>query len=78
MNFLMILSFFKNNILINYKNTKEHKLYIGHVLKKLKNWGLYAKIEKYVFYTTYINFVGYHISNEGIVRDPKKVQPITD
>jgi hypothetical protein len=48
------------------------------MLQKLRDAGLYAKLEKCVFYQPQVEFLGYIISNEGLMMDPKKIQAVVD
>jgi hypothetical protein len=48
------------------------------VLQKLHNADLYVKLEKCVFHQPQVEFLGYIISNEGLIMDPKKIQAVTD
>ena len=44
------------------------------VLEKLRNRGLYAKLDKYLFHQAPIEFLGYIISGQGIYMNKKKVK----
>lgn len=68
--------FYLNNILIYYKNIEEYELHIHYVLQKLRNARLYAKMKKYIFHTTQVDFLRYIISNKGLMIDSKKIQTI--
>jgi hypothetical protein len=48
------------------------------VLQKLWDVGLYAKLKKRVFHQPQVEFLGYIISNEGLMIDPKKIQAVID
>jgi hypothetical protein len=48
------------------------------VLQKLWDTSLYAKLEKYIFHQPQVEFLGYIISNEGLMMDPKKIQAVID
>jgi hypothetical protein len=48
------------------------------VLEKLRNAGLYAKLEKCVFHQPQVEFLGYIISEEFLSIDPKKIQTIKE
>ena len=39
------------------------------VLKGLREYKLYANLNKYIFYTTSINFLGFIISINGVLID---------
>ena len=67
-----------DDILIYSSNQEEHKHHIRLVLQKLRDVGLYAKLEKYVFHKPQVEFLGYIISDQGLKMDPKKVQTIMD
>jgi hypothetical protein len=67
-----------DDILIFSKNLEEHERHVCLVLQKLYDVGLYAKLEKCVFHQLQVKFLGYIISNEGLMMDPKKIQAITD
>jgi len=74
-NFVVI---YLDDILIYFENPEDHKKHIHLVLEKLRNVGLYAKLEKCVFHAPQVEFVGYIISKEGLLMDVKKVQAIVD
>jgi hypothetical protein len=40
--------------------------------------GLYAKFEKFVFHQPQVEFLGYIISNEGLIIDTMKIRAIMD
>jgi hypothetical protein len=67
-----------DGILIFSKNLEEHKWHVCIVLQKLHNADLYVKLEKCVFHQPQVEFLGYIISNEGLIMDPKKIQMVTD
>lgn len=67
-----------DDIVIYSKNIEEHEIHVRQVLQKLRDTGLYAKMEKCVFHTTQVDFLGYIISNDGLMMDSKKVQTIID
>lgn len=65
-----------DDILIFSKNEKEHKEHVCLVLQKLREIGLYAKLEKCMFHQYQVEFLGYIISESGISMDPPKVATI--
>ena len=67
-----------DDILIYSKSSEEHEEHVRLVLQKLRETGLYAKLEKCVFHQPRVEFLGYIISNEGLLMDPKKVQAVTN
>ena len=48
------------------------------MLKTLKDHKLYAKLKKCKFWLESVAFLGYVISKDGILVDPKKVEAIVD
>jgi hypothetical protein len=48
------------------------------VLQTLKDHKLYAKLKKCKFWLESVAFLGYVISKDGILVDPKKVEAIVD
>ena len=67
-----------DDILIYSKNEEDHKQHVRLVLEKLRNAGLYAKLEKCVFHQPQVEFLGYIISGEGLSMDPKKIQTVIE
>ncbi|GGS28213.1 hypothetical protein GCM10010252_78000 [Streptomyces aureoverticillatus] len=65
-----------DDILIYSKNVEKHEIHVRQVLQKLRNAELYAKMEKCVFHTTQIDFLGYIISNNNLMMNSKKIQTI--
>ncbi len=48
------------------------------MLEKLKEHELYAKFEKYDFWLEKVKFLGYIVSKDGILVDPKKVEAVIE
>jgi len=67
-----------DDILIYSKDEKQHEKHVKLVLEKLRSVGLYAKLEKCVFHTSKVEFLGYIVSNIGILMDSKKIQVVLD
>jgi len=74
-----------DDILIYLNNMSEHHQYVKEVLKQLRKAGLYAKAEKYKFYSELVEYLEYILSPSGltmsddIIQDwlePKKVKDI--
>ena len=64
--------------LLIYSNTpQEHKRHVRLVLQRLREAGLYLKLEKSVFNAEEVPFLGFIISPEGTRMDPSKVDAIT-
>jgi hypothetical protein len=62
-----------DDILIYYKNLEEHEWHVRLVLDKLKEVGLYAKLEKCEFRQIEVELFDYIVSGDGICMDPYKV-----
>jgi hypothetical protein len=66
------------DILIYSENEEEHKALVKEVLKRLKKAGLCVSLAKSKFHVVEVEYLGYHISNEGISMCQKKVSTIQD
>ena len=53
-----------------------HLKHLTKVLSRLKKAYLYNKLEKYEFCVLYLDFLGYRISSNGILMDPKRISSI--
>ena len=69
---------FMDDILIYSKNVEEHKQHFKQIFEILRTNQLYAKLSKCAFFTSYVEFLGHLISDEGISVDPKKVKVVAD
>jgi hypothetical protein len=67
-----------DDILIFSKNEKDHEKHVRMVLQKLRDTGLYAKLEKCVFYQPQLEFLGSITSGKGLSMNPKKIQTIME
>ena len=65
-----------DDILVFSKNEEEHEKHVRLVLEKLCERGLYAKLEKRLFYQTEMEFLRFIATTEGLKMDPKKVETI--
>ncbi|XP_021759482.1 uncharacterized protein LOC110724372 [Chenopodium quinoa] len=66
-----------DDILIYSKNEEEHLKHLEKIFKTLREQQLYGKLEKCHFVLTYIVFLGYIVSGEGIKVYPSKVEAIS-
>jgi len=57
---------------------EDHEHHVCLVLEKLREVGLYTKLEKFEFHQFEVEFLGCVISKNGICMDPRKVQTIVD
>jgi hypothetical protein len=67
-----------DDILTFSKIEKDHETHVQMVLQKLRDAGLYAKLENCVFHQLQMEFLDYIISEEGLSMDPKKIQTIME
>jgi len=69
---------FINDILIYSWIIEEHKDHLHIVLQVLREHQLYAKYNKCDFFKEKIQYLGYVITKNGIVVDPKKIRTIME
>ncbi|GJW98577.1 putative reverse transcriptase domain-containing protein [Tanacetum coccineum] len=69
---------FIDDILIYYKNKKEHEEHLKAVLELLKKEKLYAKFSKCEFRIPKVQFLCHMIDSQGIHMDPAKIKSIKD
>ena len=67
-----------DNILIYSNNMSEHYQHVKEVLKCLCKASLYAKAEKYKFYSESVEYLGYILSPSGLTMSDDKVKIIQD
>jgi hypothetical protein len=67
-----------NDILIYSEDEETHVVLVNKVLEKLRTNHLCASIKKSVFHAPEVEYLGYHISSEGIAMSPIKVKSIQD
>ena len=65
-----------DDILIYSTSLTQHIQQVRAILQRLKENGLFAKLEKCVFHKPSVPFLGYVISAHGLSMDPAKVQAI--
>jgi hypothetical protein len=66
-----------DNILIYFKNKREHERHVRAVFKRLRRYKLYAKRSKYVFYIIFIEFLNFIVSIKGVSIDFSKIDSIS-
>lgn len=69
---------FVDNILIASKDPDEHLKQLKELFSRLNEYGLCINVSKCIFGVPKIDFLGFHLSNEGIQPLPDKVKCITD
>src|SRR5438034_1199027 len=62
-----------NNILIYFKNKKNHKKHVKEVLKKFQEKNLYLKSEKYEFHKQQIKYLKHIITTKKLKMNLKKI-----
>ena len=67
-----------DDIIIFSPDLDTHYKHLIDVLTRLRNAGLFAKLEKCEFCVPFLDFLGHRISAEGIFMDPKKVSSILE
>jgi hypothetical protein len=72
------LIIYLDDLLVYSKTQEEHDSHVLLVLKRLREHGLYAKLEKCSFGCNQVEFLGYIISSEGISMDPAKVRTVVE
>jgi len=72
------LSIYLDNILIFSKTLKEYRSHIRLVLKRLRDIGIQADVDKYEFYVQKTKILSLIISTDGIEMDPDKIQAVRD
>jgi hypothetical protein len=64
--------------LIYSRNFEDYKKQVEKVLKALENRDLQVKLNKYTFWATEVEYLGFRVSTEGIKIDSGKVKAILE
>ena len=67
-----------DDILIYSKSLEEHKEQVKKVFEALQLRDLKVKLEKYEFWTTRVEFLGFIVTTSRIEIDPSKVEAVWD
>ena len=67
-----------DGVLIHGKDQEEHDSRLEAVLKRLEEAGGTLNLEKCLFSTDRVHFLGHILSSQGIEADPEKLQAIAD
>lgn len=67
-----------DDILIYSKNLDDHCIHLKAVLQVLRYENLYANLEKCVFCTDHVIFLGFIVSSKGVHVDEEKVKAIRE
>src|SRR5947207_4627172 len=65
-----------NDILIYFKNEKNHKKHVKKVLRKLQEKKLYFKSEKYEFHKQQVKYLEYIIIIKKLKMNSKKIKAV--
>ena len=68
--------YYLDDILVFFKNEKDHEKHVWMVLERLRLARLYAKLEKCVFHQPQMECLEYIIFEEGLSMDPKKIEVV--
>ncbi|GJX66519.1 putative reverse transcriptase domain-containing protein [Tanacetum coccineum] len=68
---------FIDDILIYFKNRKEHEEHLKLILRLPKKEELFSKFSKCELWLLKVQFLGHVIDSEGIHVDPAKIEPMT-
>jgi hypothetical protein len=69
----IFLIIYLDDLLIYSRTQAGHDIHLRKVLQHLREYGLYAKLEKRNIDCKEVEFLGYTISFKGIFMDPRKV-----
>ena len=72
------LIIYLDDLLVYSKTQEDHDSHVLLVPKRLREHGLYAKLQKCSFDYNQVEFQGYVISSEGISMDPAKVKTVVE
>ena len=67
---------FIDDILIYSKFKEEHEEHLRIILRRLKEYKLYAKFSKCEFLLDQVSFLGHIVFKDGIAVDPSKIEAI--
>ena len=65
-----------NDILIYFKNKKNHKKHVKKVLKKLQEKNFYFKSEKYEFHKQQVEYLEHIVTTEKLEMNSEKIKAI--
>ena len=67
-----------NNILIYFKNEKDHKKHVKEILKRLQEKNLYLKSEKCKFHKQQVEYLKYIVTTEELKMNSEKIKTIIE
>jgi reverse transcriptase-like protein len=72
-NFVVV---YLDDILVYSKNNEDHMVHLKRLFEKLREVKLYGKLEKCMFMTPSVSFLGYIVTREGVQVDAEKVEAV--
>lgn len=66
-----------DDILIYSHDLQEHRRHVLQVLQRLREHHLYLKLEKREFHQSFVSFLGYVISGDGVRMEQNKVSAVS-
>jgi len=67
-----------DNIMIFSERVEDHKAHVKEVLERLRAHKLYAKLFKCDFHKDSVNFLGFVVTQNGVIMEPERVQTIKE
>src|SRR5204862_8352278 len=67
-----------DNILIYFKNKKNHKKHVKKVLRRLQEKNLYLKSEKYKFHKQQVEYLEHIITTEELEMNSEKIKAVIE
>ena len=67
-----------DDILVYFKNRKDHEADLRLVLQRLRERKLYAKFDKCQFWLDKVAFLGHIVNRDGISVDPEKIRAVLE
>jgi hypothetical protein len=64
---------FMDDILVYSKLVAEHEEHFQHVLQILRENKLYAKLSKCEFFSSKVEYLGFIVSRDGMLVDPRNI-----
>jgi hypothetical protein len=67
---------YMDDILIYSEDPSQHYRHVAEVLKRLRQFQLFVKLSKCLFAVTEVEFLGFIVSTNGVLMDPKRIDTI--
>jgi len=69
---------FKDNVIVETEDEKEHNELVAEIIKMLEENDLYVELEKYKWKVRKVGFLGVVIGPEGIKMEEEKIKGVLD